>query len=75
MLFDGQLKISQDDFLALEREAAARLVAARFDALRAFGCTPEAAAFVAAYPDVSVTDAADLLKRGCDADTAVRILR
>ena len=75
MLLDGQLEISQEEFLTLAEDAAARLVAARFHALRAFGCDAEAAAYVAGQPDVSITDAADLLKRGCEARTALHILR
>lgn len=72
---DGNLELSQDEFLALDGNDAASLVVRRFEALRELGCDPEAAVVIAVYPDISVTDAAELLQDGCDPRTVVRILR
>jgi hypothetical protein len=72
---DGDLELSQDEFLALDGNDAASLVVRRFEALRERGCEPEAAVVVAVHPDVSITDAAELLAEGCDPRTVVRILR
>ena len=40
----------------------------------ACGCDAEAAALIAVHPEVSVTEAAHLLERGCEPRTALRIL-
>jgi hypothetical protein len=72
---DRNLKLSQEEFLALEVDVAATLIASRFDALRERGCDAEAAVVVAVHPEVSVAEAVELIRRGCDARMGVRILR
>ena len=72
---NGDLRMSEQEFLALETADATRLLEVRFRALlRACGCDGETAALIAVHPEVSVREAADLLKRGCEPRTALRIL-
>ncbi len=71
---DRDLTIPWQDFLALDGEEAAVLVAARYDALRAADCDAEAAVIVAVHPDIEIADALALMRRGCAARTALRIL-
>ena len=73
-MVNGDLRMSEQEFLALETADATRLIEIRFRALRACGCDGEAAALIAVHPEVSVTEAADLLERGCEPRTALRIL-
>ncbi len=68
------LTISEDEFLALEGEDAEALIAARYHALRDADCDAEAAVAIAAAPEISIATAVDLLQRGCDARTVVRLL-
>jgi hypothetical protein len=72
---DDDLSLSQDEFLALEGDAAALLLVARFYALRGRGCDADAAVVVAVHPKISVSEAASLIQRGCDPRTVLRILR
>ena len=72
---DAILNMTEQEFLELDAEDATRLISARFHALCARGCEPEAAAVVAVRPEIGVADASDLIRRGCDARTALRILR
>ncbi len=72
---DTDLRISQEEFLALDGNDAASLIVRRFDALRELGCGAEAAVVVAVHPDISVSEAADMIQHGCDPRTVIRILR
>jgi hypothetical protein len=74
-LADNDLRLSQDEFLRLDGDDAAALIAARFDALRELGCDAEAAVVVAVRPEIGVAAAFDLIRRGCDARAAIHILR
>jgi hypothetical protein len=71
---DINLKISQQEFLDLDDDAVVLVIGSRFHALCELGCDPEAAVVVAVHPEIRVEDASDLLLRGCDARTALRIL-
>jgi hypothetical protein len=73
-MVNRDLRMSEQEFLALKTAEATRLIEVRFHALRACGCEGEAAALVAVHPEVSVREAADLLERGCKPRTALRIL-
>jgi hypothetical protein len=53
---------------------AERIAAWRLEELRRAGYTPRAAAKLAASSEVDLHVAVDLLKRGCDAKLALRIL-
>ena len=68
------LRISPQEFLELDDEAAVRLIRSRFHALCELGCDPEGAVVVAVHPEIRVEDASGLLRRGCDVRTALRIL-
>ncbi|HEX2112588.1 MAG TPA: hypothetical protein VHF67_13665 [Gaiellaceae bacterium] len=72
---DSNLTLSQEEFLALDGDAAAGLVASRFHALRELGCDAEAAVVVAVHPEIDVAEAFDLIRRGCDARAVLQILR
>ncbi|MDQ3858794.1 MAG: hypothetical protein M3327_10175 [Actinomycetota bacterium] len=74
MTITRNLSISEDEFLALQGEEAEALIAARYHALRDVGCDAEAAVAIAATPGISVGKAADLLQRGCDSHTVLRLL-
>jgi hypothetical protein len=71
---ETDLRISPEEFLELDDDAAVRLIRSRFHAVCELGCDPEAAVVVAVHPEIRVEDASDLLCRGCDARTALRIL-
>jgi hypothetical protein len=71
---DHNLKISPREFLELDDDAVVRLIGSRFHALCELGCDPEAAVVVAVHPEIRVADASDLVRRGCDVRTALRIL-
>ncbi len=72
---DRHLSLSQNEFLALEPDAAALLVAERFHALRGLGCDAEAAVVVAVHVEISVSEAAHLIRSGCRPRTVLRVLR
>ncbi len=71
---DGDLNIPQEQFLALGGMEAAILIWARYEALKARGCDTDAAALIAAHPEIGVEAALGLIERGCAPRTAVRIL-
>ncbi len=71
---NGDLRLSEHEFHALETADATRLIEVRFQALRARGCDGEAAALIAVHPEIGVAEAAELLERGCEPRTALRIL-
>lgn len=71
---DGIPTATRQEFLELDDEDAAALIAARYRALSALGCDAEAAVVVAVHPEIGVVEACDLIRRGCDPRTAVRIL-
>ncbi len=72
---DSDLTVSQDEFLVLRGNDAGNLIVKRFEALRELGCDAEAAVVVAMHPEISVSEAADLIERGCDPRTVLRVLR
>ncbi len=74
-MVNGDFRMSEQEFLALETADATRLIEVRFQALRARGCDGETAALIAVHPEVSVAEAGELLERGCEPRTALRILR
>ena len=73
-MVDINFKISQQEFLELDDDAVVLLIGSRFHALCELGCEPEGAVVIAVHPEVRVAEAAGLLRRGCDAHTALRIL-
>ena len=66
--------ISQQEFMALDQDAAAILITSRFHALGALGCDTEAAVVIAVHPEIDMEEASDLVRSGLDAPTVVRIL-
>ena len=66
--------ISQQEFMALEDEAAAVLITSRFHALSALGCDAETAVVIAVHPEIDMEEATDLIRSGVQAPTVVRIL-
>ena len=66
--------LTREEFERLDNDVAAALLRARFEALVEAGCGYEAAVIVAAHPEIALTQAVGLLRRGCPARTAVRIL-
>ena len=66
--------VTQEEFLSMPGEDAALLVAARFETLRALGCSADAAVVVAFHPEITIDDALELIRSGCDGRTALRIL-
>jgi hypothetical protein len=66
--------VTRQSFESLDTENAARLLRARFAALADAGCDIEDAVVIAVHPEVAIEDALDLLRRGCPASTALRIV-
>jgi hypothetical protein len=73
-LHDAIGTVTADEFLALGDQDATTLIAARFHTLRHLGCDAESAVVLAVHPEVGLADAFDLIRRGCDTRTALRIL-
>jgi hypothetical protein len=73
-LHDALGTVTAEEFLALDDADATELIAARFRVLRDLGCNAESAVLLAVHPEVGVTEASDLIRRGCDPPTALRIL-
>ncbi len=71
---DDLLTATRQEFLELDDEDAITLITARYQALDALGFDAEAAVILAVHPEIAVAEACDLIRRGCDAQTAVRIL-
>jgi ketol-acid reductoisomerase len=61
-------------FEQLEEREATELLRWRFEVLVRAGYDMEQAAVIAAHIEIEVRDAVDLIARGCDGDTALRIL-
>ena len=61
-------------FEQLEEEAAVEVLRWRFDVLMRAGFDMEQSATLAANVEIDLHFAAELLARGCPADTALRIL-
>jgi len=61
-------------FEDLKVDAAARVLAWRFDALCRSGYDLDAAAVLAANVEIDLHDAVDLVRRGCPPGLATRIL-
>ncbi len=61
-------------FEQLEEREAAELLRWRFEVLVRAGYDMEQAAVIAAHIEIDVRAAVDLITRGCDGDTALRIL-
>ena len=73
-MIDNNLKSWPKELRELDDDAVVVLIHSRFHALCERGCDPEAAVVVAVHPEVGVEEASRLLRRGCDARTALRIL-
>ena len=73
-MVNRDLQMSEQEFLALKTADATRLIEVRFRALRTRGCDGEAAALIAVHPEIGVAAAGELLERGCEPRTALRIL-
>lgn len=74
MVADEKRVLTKEEFLAMDGEDAALLIANRYHALRARGCDAEGAVVTAVHPEIPVGDAASLLLCGCDPRTVLRIL-
>ena len=66
--------VTRDEFEDLDESTAASLLRIRYSALVDAGCELEAAVVLAVHPEVELSDAIALLKRGCPPRTALRIL-
>lgn len=66
--------LTTDEFEDLDSSTAAELLRIRYRALADAGVEPGEAALVAAHPDVDLERALALVRRGCPARTALRIL-
>ena len=73
-MVDLKVKLSHEEYLQLDGDEAALLIAARFDALQALGCDDDAAVVIAVHPEIAIADALALLEQGCDPRTVLRIL-
>jgi hypothetical protein len=67
--------ITSEQFESLETEDAALLLRERFRELLRLGHNIEEALVIGVHPELDLSEATSLTRRGCSAATAIRILR